>query len=476
MFRADAASRSAVLRRLGVVLGLPLLLSLHTVALAGPGAKVYNEMKEKEQLYQDDEWQAYVDEIGQRLLAVTPHAGKEYHFYILDNSVVNAMAFPDAYIFVNRGLIAYLRSEDELAGVIGHEIGHVVGRHARRSNMVGLFGNVAGFIGAFMTGTGAIADLGNTVTQTLRSGYGREYELEADEYGGEFLARAGYNPQAMIDVIYVLKDHSLFSKNVLNQPSVYHGLFSTHPKNDKRLHDAVVKSQHLLPEELREPERDFWDMMDGLVYGDEAATGLIKDQTYYHGALRVVIQFPDGWDVTNTATEVLGRSPGGTSDAFITVQRMNAPEKEQTPEEFITETLKREDVTGGESVEINGYEAFIGEVEVAAGNAQARKIAIIYKDDGVYVFKGEVGPVGDPAAFEAQWRATIDSFRAMTAADLKVANSQRIKVVVAEPGDTYAELARKASIKSYPEETLRVINGQHPVGEPRAGDYIKIVQ
>ena len=209
-------------------------------------------MKENDQLYQDDEWQAYVDEIGQRLLAVTPHAGKDYHFYILDNSGVNAMAFPDAYIFVNRGLIAYLRSEDELAGVIGHEIGHVVGRHARRSNMVGLFGNVAGFIGAFMTGTGAIADLGNTVTQTLRSGYGREYELEADEYGGEFLARAGYNPHAMIDVIYVLKDHSLFSKNVLNQPSVYHGLFATHPKNDKRLHDAVAKSPHLLPEELRE--------------------------------------------------------------------------------------------------------------------------------------------------------------------------------------------------------------------------------
>jgi predicted Zn-dependent protease len=443
---------------------------------AGPGEKTYNEMKEKEQLYQDDEWQAYVDEIGQRLLAVSSHASHEYHFYVLDNPVVNAFAMPDGYIFVNRGLIAYLRSEDELAGVIGHEIGHVVGRHARRSNMLGFFGNVAGFVGSIMTGTSAIADLGNTVTQTIRSGYGREHELEADEFGGQFLARAGYNPLAMIDVIHVLKDHSLFAKNILNQPNVYHGLFASHPRNDKRLYEAVQKSQHLLPEELQDPERDFWGMIDGLVYGDEAATGLIKGDTYYHGSLRVVVQFPTGWDVTNTATEVLGKPPVGTSDSFITVQRMNPPEGEQTAEEYVTQTLKRDDVTDGETLEIHGYEAFMGNVEIATGSAQARRIAVIYKDAGVYLFKGEVGPIGDPAAFEAQWRATVESFRAMTAADLQVANSQRLSVVVANPGDTYQAMAQKVSIKSYPEETLRVINGHHPVGEPRAGDNIKIVQ
>ena len=468
---------SVVLRGF-VIVGLSALLSVASSGLlaAGPGEKLYNELKEKEQLYADEDWQAYVDQIGQRLLAISPHADHEYHFYVLDNPAVNAMALPDGYIFVNRGLVAYLRSEDELAGVIGHEIGHVVGRHARRNNTVGLFGNIASFIGAVMTGSGAIADLGNTVTQTLRSGYGREFELEADEYGGEFLARAGYNPHAMIDVIHVLKDHSLFAKNVLNQPSVYHGLFATHPKNDKRLHDAVAKSQHILPEHLQEPERDFWQMMDGMVYGNEAATGLIKGETYYHGSLRVVVQFPSGWDVTNTTAEVLAKAPGGTTDAFITVQRLNMPDSEQTPEEFITQTLKRDDVDDGESLEINGYQAFIGTVEIAAGNAQVRTIAVVYKDDSVYLFKGEVGPVGDPAAFEGQWRATVESLRAMTADDLRVANNQRIHVIVAKPGDTYKTLAQKVSIKSYPEDTLRVINGHHPRGEPRAGDYIKIVQ
>jgi predicted Zn-dependent protease len=443
---------------------------------ASPGAKAYQEMREKGLLYPDQEWQDYVAEIGQRLLDSGPRTRQQFHFYVLDSSAVNAMAFPDGYIFVNRGLIAYLRSEDELAGVIGHEIGHVIGRHARRSNTLGAFGNVAGFIAAIMTGSYAMADLANTATATIRSGYGREFELEADQYGGEYLARAGYNPLAMIDVLHVLKDHSLFSRNVLGEPNVYHGLFATHPKNDKRLHDAVARSQQLLPDEIREPERDFWEMMDGLAFGDEAALGLVKDGAYYHGGLRVVIGFPEGWDVTNTPAEVIGRAPMGPHHSSITVQRLDAPRDRQTPAEFVTKTLKRDDVTQGESLEINGFPAFVGHVEVAAGNAQARRIAVIYKDTSVYLFRGEVGPVGDVAAFEPLWRKTLESFRAMTADDLGLADRQRIRVVVAEPDVTYAQLARRVSIKTFPEETLRLLNGHHPVGEPRAGDHLKIVE
>ena len=93
-----------------------------------------------------------------------------------------------------------------------------------------------------------------------------------------------------------------------------------------------------------------------------------------------------------------------------------------------------------------------------------------------YMFMGEVGPLGDLATFEKKWRDTVESFRAMTAADLKVANNQRIRVVVARPSDSYLTLSQQASLKSYPEETLRVLNGHHPNGEPRAGDNIKIIQ
>ena len=444
--------------------------------LAGPGEKTYQAYLENGGLYDDPEWQAYVDEIGQRLVSVSGRAGREFHFYVVDETSVNAFALPDGYIFVHRGLIAYCRSEDELAGVIGHEIGHVVGQHAKRANVLGMMGTVAGIVGSVLTGTGAISDLSNTATATLTSGYRRDLELEADEYGAEYLARAGYNPLAMIDVIHVLKDHSLFAKNVLRQPQVYHGLFASHPKNDKRLYEAVEKSLHLFPEELQAPERDFWEMIDGMVYGDAPTTGLIKGTTYYHGGLRVVVAYPEGWDVSNSATEVIGKAPFGT-DIRITVQRQNPPSEEQTPGEYISETLKRDDVENGRDISVNGYAGYTADVQVAGGSAVAKKIAVIYKDGGVYLFNGELGPNGgDEVAFEEAWLEVLGGFRAMTADDLKVANDQRIKVIVAKPSDTFASLARKSSLKDYPEETLRVINGLHPIGEPRAGDYIKIVQ
>ncbi len=443
----------------------------------GDGEKIYNELKEKDGLYADEAWQAYVTEVGERLLATSSAAGETYYFTVVDNPTVNAFATGDGYIFVNRGLIAYLRSEDELAGVIGHEIGHVVGRHTSRHKSAKLLGDVLGFLGSLATGTSAIADVARDYTAKEVAGFGRKYELEADEYGGEFLARAGYNPLAMIDVIQVLKEHEAFSRQVQKRPTVYHGLFRSHPKNDKRLHELVNKSQRLLPDTLRDPERDFWEMIEGMVYGDEAATGLIKGQSYYHGSLRVVVTFPDEWDLTNTRTQVIGKPRAGSSDSSITLQPMSAPEnKEETPAQYVTETLKRDDVINGESIEVNGYPAFIGDIEVAGGDAQVRKIAIIYKDGSVYMFRGEVGPLGDPATFEEKWRFTVDSFRAMTAADLKVANNQRIKVIVARPSDTYLSLSQQVSIKSYAEETLRAINGHHPHGEPRAGDNIKIIQ
>ena len=458
-------------------LALGSTLVLASLAHTSPGEDMYQTLLENGGLYDDAEWQAYVDEIGQRLVAVSPDAGEDYHFYVIDETSVNAFAMPDGYIFIHRGLIAYCRSEDELAGVIGHEIGHVVGEHAKRSNLLGMMGSVAGIVGSVLTGTGAISDLSNTATNALRSGYGRGYELESDEYGAEFLALAGYNPLAMIDVIHVLKDHSLFAKNVLNQPQVYHGLFTSHPKNDKRLHEAVEKSLHLFPEELKEPERDFWEMVDGMVYGSAPTTGLIKDSTYYNGGLRVVLAYPEGWDVRNTPAEIIGQAPFGT-DVRISVQRQNPSADEQTPAEYISETLKRDDVENGQDVDVNGYSGHMADIKLVDGAAAvAQKIAVVYKDGGVYLFRGELGPNGgDVKAFEEAWLAVLGGFRAMLAEDLKVANDQRIAVIVAKPDDTFKSLAQKSSVSQYAEETLRVINGMHPNGEPRAGDYIKIVQ
>ena len=444
-------------------------------ALASPGSKMVKELEENNGFYDDERWQRYVTEIGERLLAHSPDRGKKYHFYVLDGAILNAMAMPESHIFVSRGLIAYVRSEDELASVIGHEIAHITANHVRKRRLTNLFGKSVGFLSAIATGRGELNQLSNQLTSVVTSGYGREMELEADHLGAEYMARAGYNPAAVLDMLHVLMDQALFDRQVAGRSSGYHGLFASHPKQDKRLHDAVTYSQQFLPDELVEPVGDFWNLMDGLVYGDEASRGLVRDSTYYHSALRVVIEFPDKWQVGYSSSRVNGVAPGGAGIGTISVMR-HQPVKRKSPAKYVTDVLKRDDITSGGEVEINGNDAYIGEVDTSASNVQLGLIGVLYHRNDVFFFKGECGPNGDPEAFRQEFRATMDALRPMTQDDLKIANSQRIEVIVAKPGQTYAELAHNSPISEFPEETLRLLNGDHPNGEPRAGDFIKVVR
>ncbi|MCY3620371.1 MAG: M48 family metalloprotease [Gammaproteobacteria bacterium] len=444
-------------------------------ALASPGSKMVKELEENGGLYDDERWQRYVTEIGERLLAHSPDRGKKYHFYVLDGAILNAMAMPESHIFVSRGLIAYVRSEDELASVIGHEIAHITANHVGKRRLTDLLGKSVGFLSAIATGRGELNQLSNRLTSVVTSGYGREMELEADHLGAKYMAKAGYNPSAVLDMLHVLMDQSLFNSQVAGRSTGYHGLFASHPKQDKRLHDAVAYSQQFLPDELVEPVGDFWSLMNGLVYGDEAARGLVRDSTYYHSVLRVVIEFPDKWQVGYSSARVNGVAPGGAGVATISVMR-HQPVKRKSPAKYVADVLKRDDVTSGTEVEINGNEAYIGEVDTSASNVQLGLIGVLYHRNDVFFFKGECGPNGDPEAFRQEFRATMSALRPMTQDDLKIANRQRIEVIVAKPGQTYAELAHNSPISQFPEETLRLLNGDHPNGEPRAGDNIKVVR
>lgn len=442
---------------------------------AGAGEKLYKEFVASNQLYPDERLQQYVSDIGERLLAYTPDAGKEYRFVVLDNDQVNAFATGDAHIFVSRGLLAFLQSEDELAAVIGHEIGHEVAHHVRRRKVTDIAGKSAGLIAAVLTGRGELMrDVANPLTTLAVAGFGREMELEADQLGGEYMARAGYDTQAIIASVWVLKDQQTFAKQVSKAPTSYHGLYRSHPRNDKRLHEAVNRARSFSAHELAEPVGDFFGIINGLTFGDEAAGGMVKDETFYHGGLRVVLTFPEGWSVDMPGTQVVGQAPGGKADATITFSKQE-PVRRKSPEEYVTDVLMRDDVTG-EETEIGEAEAYVGEIDVGESDTKLALIAVLYRNRDVYVFRGECGPKGDPESFREQFMATVEGLRPMTVEDLKLANNNRIEVIVAEPDQTYADLAARTSIKQHAVEVLRLLNADYPNGEPTAGDYIKVVR
>ncbi|MBU4500849.1 MAG: M48 family metalloprotease, partial [Gammaproteobacteria bacterium] len=149
--------------------------------------------------------QGYVNAIGQKLAQHSHRPDLQWTFTLLDSADVNAFALPGGYVYITRGLMAYLNSEAELAGVLGHEIGHVTARHGMRQQLASTAAGQGAELGSvLMPGTDILA-------QTWTAGYGRAHELEAYRLGAHYLAKSGYDPQAMIAVIGELKNQALFA-------------------------------------------------------------------------------------------------------------------------------------------------------------------------------------------------------------------------------------------------------------------------
>jgi predicted Zn-dependent protease len=156
-------------------------------------------------LYEDQAVQDYVQSVGARVAAQTPIANWNFKFFVLDDDEVNAFTPGGGYVYIHRGLMNYLGSEAELAGVLGHEIGHDVARHPARAQTREVLMSVGSVAAAIATASEAIAQMANIGATAWLQGYGRDNEMEADRLGLEYATRAGYRPEALAEVFKVLK-------------------------------------------------------------------------------------------------------------------------------------------------------------------------------------------------------------------------------------------------------------------------------
>ncbi|MEZ4976043.1 MAG: M48 family metalloprotease [Flavobacteriaceae bacterium] len=187
-------------------------------------------------LYPDERYQALVDNVGNKLVrsSIASQTPYKYEFHLLsDQQTINAFALPGGQVFITYALFSKLENEDQLAGVLGHEIGHVLGRHsAERIAETDFWQTVS-------TGASVGADAGGLVSgigqQTLLTN-GRDDELESDELGVKFMIDAGYNPEEMIGVMEILKAAA--------GPNRVPEFQSTHPDPDNRIEkikEAIAK-------------------------------------------------------------------------------------------------------------------------------------------------------------------------------------------------------------------------------------------
>ena len=436
----------------------------------------YNQQIRKENpRYADEQLQAYVQRVGERVAKNSHRNQLAYQFTVVDSPDINAFALPGGYIYIHRGLLAYLSSEAELAAVLGHEVGHVTARHSVQQQSQSTAWGLLGQAVAIGTGVGAAADITGALGNAFVRGYGRDMELEADGLGAQYLARSGYDPQAMIEVVKVLKNQEDFARDQAAergdaQPAGgYHGVFDTHPDNDRRLQQVVGPARALATGQQEVNREVFLKRLEGLPFGDSADTGMRRGQRFYHGDLNFTLAFPQGWDLLNRPDALIGHS--ADQQAFVVLTLEDNPQN-LSPLELLRQRVGGQRLVAGVELQqagLKGYSAVI------AGNA-AKRVAIIQHGAQVYLFVATMRGRASLERYDEQFLSVINSFRPMTGAERKQVQPLRLHMVKVKAGDTFERLAKNSQLPGDAVKALRLLNNLYPSGQPRAGDWLKIVR
>jgi predicted Zn-dependent protease len=452
------------------------------------GKKAHEQVIQEYGVYNDPKLQAYVNQLGQKLAKQSHRSNLQWHFTVLDSPEINAFALPGGYVYVTRGIMAYMESEADLAGVIGHEIGHVTARHgaqrATRQQNAGLGVLAASVLGAVLesqgvSGAGRIA---SEVSQGVAAGYiasyGRDQELQADSLGAEYLARTNYDPRSMIDVITVLRNQERFAaeaasaegRAVPSQPD----WLASHPSNEKRLQDIQQLASRYSGSYGDEGRTRYLQAIKGMTFGESREQGVTRGRNFYHEPLGIALTAPQDWKIRNDSDSLVVMN--SERDAALVMQTVPT-QAGSSHEEIIRKVIKPE--RGNlERVTLNGLNAtrFTGMRRTDQGQLQGVAATVVTGPAGRNYLLLQAGK-NTSALQRAQGslREAEASFRPLTAADRKAATPWTLNIVP-YPGGGFSQLARSSPLDARPEAQLRLINGVYAGGEPQPGQMVKIVQ
>jgi len=442
------------------------------------GAKYHEQVLQEMPVYPDPELAAYVDQVGQRIARVSHRPQLNYRFTVIDTPTVNAFALPGGYIYITRGILAYLNSEAELAAVLGHEVGHVTARHSVRQQSAATATGIAGTIFGAATGVPGSQDLFNVFGKAMLSGYGRKQELESDRLGAQYLARSGYDPQAMLKVIGVLKNQEMFEQQRAREENrearAYHGVFATHPDNDKRLQEVIAEADQLkTTTDARVARTEFLEYLDGLAFGPSENDGMVKANRFYHKPLNFGLRFAEGWTIENRSDRLIAVAPDEA--AFMQVE-VDPLSRQMSASDYLKQKGLR-NLRKPEPLQIKGFKAFtvIAPVTTSFGKRNAR-IIVLFDDNRAYLFTGVSRHASNQKLFDGKFRDVARSYHHLSAKEKKLATGLRLSITKTRADINFRLLAKISPIPRYAESELRLLNDLYPKGEPKVGQPLKIVR
>ena len=389
-------------------------------------------------VYPDSGLQQYARSIGLNMTALSERPGLPWSFKVLDDELINAFALPGGYIYVTRGILGFMNSEAELAGVLSHEIGHVTARHSANQLTRAQLAQLGLGVGMIFSETiRQVGQAASTGLQLLFLKFGRDDERQADELGFRYMTRGQYDPNGMTTVMQMLDASSP------SGPDEIPGWLSTHPDPGDRAQANQTRisqsGQDYSAYTIRRDE--FLRQLDGMVWGEDPRHGYFIASRFLHPTLAFELTFPAGWRTQNSALSVQAMS--AARDAAMSLSLASATRAADALRGFVSADGITATRTWRES--INGLEAQLAEFTAQTEEGQLRGVVAYIEHGGaVYQVLG-YGTAQNWPSNQAAALTSTRSFRRLTDRRYTDVEPQRIAIVQLPRSMTFNEFT-----SSYP--------------------------
>ncbi len=471
------------------VSGIPDFVTITEGQEISIGASYHKQILENNKIIENKELNDYFTKLGNSIAKQSHRPKLKWHFTLIDDPTFNAFATPGGYVYMYRGMLNYFNSEAELAGVVGHEIGHITARHAVRGMSTAQVTNLLlGIIQSNVPGGQLTSNAFNLMNIMVNRGYSRKFELEADQLGEEYLEKTNYDTLAMSAFLKTLKYSEELEKKIAKEEDReanigYHGVFSTHPDNEKRIEALGKKNKNI--SKMKNNKEKFLKLLDGSVYGSSPEEGYVKDSIFYHPVFAIKFNVPDDWVLKNEPDKLILNNNMDMITLRADELLVDDLENGLTPEKFIKEGVEKTSFLS-KNILMKSEEFSYNDLE---GHSH------LYKSEGLiestYRRFTAIFDIKNNKTKPKVWIAITDlkdlkndasstdilkTFSKMSDKEVKNSKGLRIKVIRFRDGMSYEKLAKGSPLGKFALDKLRLLNGHYPDKSPNIGDLIKIVQ
>ncbi len=421
-------------------------------------------------IYNDPALNEYVARVGASLGPYTHRSHLEYHFAVLDSPVVNAFAVPGGYVYVTRGILALMRSEAELAVVLGHELGHVNARHSiHRMSEQTLFG-LGLAVGSSLNKTVAdIAGIAGVGIQLLFLKYSRDDERQADQLGVEYSRKGSYNPGEMIGFFT-----SLEKMGDLSGSHSIPGFLSTHPLTSERIQntkDMLIESDG----KLQVKHTPYLNKVENMVYGDDPRQGYVEKNTFYHPEMRFSFGFPQAWQLQNMPSQVIMGSDDG--EAAVILQAEKSSEDLRNYAQKMMADVQNLQFLRDQNRRINGLTAYQQLFDYHPQDSPDLRVLLSFIKYGSYIYTfTALSTITKFDQYDNQFDRLVSSFKKLTNRVYIDRPPKRIKLHRANGRQNLQRILQEAGIKEDLWPRFAIMNGMELGDTPPRDTLIKIIK